>query len=93
MNTMNKAEQAFWDILATGVAPSVASVRAKLDGKGSHKQIQEAVKSCWETLGQDIAYFRRNPDIPNEILSMAHEIWFTARKLSGKSLEEGASND
>lgn len=72
-------------LLADGIRPTVANVRART-GRGSASTINAALKDWWQDLGQRMARAQISPEIPAPLLEAADALWAAALKQADEAL-------
>lgn len=70
-------KQAADELLADGIRPTVANVRARI-GRGSATTINAALGDWWQQLAGRLAKAGDRPDVPAPLLELAERLWDAA---------------
>ena len=85
IDTRTLVKQAADALLADGIRPTVASIRART-GRGSASTINAALTDWWQDLGQRMARAQTRPEIPAPLLEAADALWAAALKQADAAL-------
>jgi Plasmid replication region DNA-binding N-term. len=86
-DTRTRVKQVADDLLAEGIRPTVANVRART-GRGSASTINEALKDWWAGLAKRLSAADARPDIPAPVFEAANVLWSQALEIAHAALAE-----